>query len=65
MDVFEIKQAIKELSTKDQWELSEWFQEFMADEWDKQIERDVKAGKLDRFFAQADNDAAAGRLTPL
>ncbi len=65
MDVFEIKQAIKELSTKDQWELSEWFQEFMADEWDKEIERDMKAGKLDKLFAKADDAFAAGRSTPL
>ncbi len=46
-------------------ELSAWFQEFMADEWDKEIERDVAAGRLDKIIAKADADIEAGRCTPL
>ncbi len=33
--------------------LRDWFQNYLADEWDKQIEADAKAGKLDRLADQA------------
>src|SRR5256885_12423146 len=35
------------------------------DEWDRQIEEDVKTGRLDKLFAQAEADIAAGRTKPL
>jgi hypothetical protein len=31
----------------------EWFANYDADAWDRQIESDVKAGKLDRLAAEA------------
>ena len=44
---------------------SQWFEEFIADAWDRQIEDDVRAGRLDRAGAKADEDFEAGRCTPL
>lgn len=35
------------------------------DEWDKQIERDVKAGKLDKLAQEAKREYEAGETTPL
>ena len=35
------------------------------DEWDRQIEEDVRTGRLDKLFAQAEADIAAGRTKPL
>jgi hypothetical protein len=61
----EIQQAIMALSEKEQWKLVEWFREFMANQWDREIERDVAAGKFDKFFAKADEDRNAGRFTSL
>ncbi len=31
----------------------EWFAKYDADAWDRQIESDVRAGKLDRLAAEA------------
>ena len=35
------------------------------DEWEKQIERDSNAGKLDHFLSELKEDIAAGRVKPL
>ena len=44
---------------------SQWFEELMADAWDRQIEADALAGRLDAAAKQADDDFEAGRCTPL
>ncbi len=49
MSVLELEQAISQLSAEELSRFAEWFEEFMADEWDKQIERDVAAGKFDKL----------------
>jgi len=43
----------------------EWFLEFEADAWDRQMEQDAKAGKLDALANKALDDHKAGRTTPL
>lgn len=35
------------------------------DEWERQIARDSKSGKLDHLLAELDEDIAAGRVKPL
>ena len=35
------------------------------DEWEKQIERDSNAGKLDHLLAELKEDIKAGRVKPL
>jgi len=65
MSVLELEQAISQLPREELARFAEWFEEFMADEWDKQIERDVAAGKFDKIFAKADEDIATGRFSPL
>jgi hypothetical protein len=61
----EIQKAIQELPEKEQWKFKEWLDEFMADQWDRQIERDAAAGNFDKFTAKADEDMKAGRCKPL
>jgi hypothetical protein len=34
----------------------------LEDEWDKRIERDAKAGRLDHFKTEIARDRAAGKL---
>jgi hypothetical protein len=65
MSVLELEQSISQLSPEDLSKFAAWFEEYMADEWDKQIERDVAAGKFDKIFTKADEDFEAGRCTPL
>jgi hypothetical protein len=61
----QIEQAIAALPHDDIVALAEWFAEFHADLWDKQIEADAKAGKLDKFAAEARAEIAAGKVRPL
>lgn len=65
MSVKEIEKAIKELSADEIVELTEWFDEFRADAWDKQIAADSDSGKLDRLIGQAHRCFEAGNITPL
>lgn len=43
----------------------EWFERYVADEWDKQIELDARAGRLDHPASEAQAEHAASRTTPL
>jgi hypothetical protein len=65
MTVKELKSAIARLSAPELAELAAWFEEFQADAWDKQIERDVRAGRLDALIKQADEEFKVGRCRPL
>ena len=51
--ILEIEQAVKKLSSKDLSRFREWFEEYDAQNWDKQFERDAKSGKLDQLANQA------------
>jgi hypothetical protein len=60
-----IEQDIASLTPGEVAKLARWFAEFHADLWDKQIEEDAKSGKLDKLFAEAEADIAAGKIRPL
>ena len=60
-----IEQDITSLAPADVRKLAEWLEEYKADMWDAQIEADAKAGKLDKLFAEAEVDIAAGKVRPL
>jgi hypothetical protein len=62
MSVTEIESAIQKLDSNQLTELSRWFEAFVADAWDDQIEADAKAGKLDHFKDEIAKDRAAGKL---
>lgn len=61
----ELKQTVSKLSSEELLQFSEWFEEFMADQWDKKIEADILSGRLDTVGKNADNDFIAGRTKPL
>jgi len=65
MSVEELEAAVAKLAPDELSRFSQWFQEFMADAWDEQIERDALAGRLDRLGQEADDDYDAGRCTPI
>lgn len=65
MDVKEIESAIAKLPPAKVAELAEWFEEFYAQIWDKQLEQDLKAGRLDSLLKQAEEDHESGRCEPL
>ncbi len=60
-----IEQQIQALSAQELAQLRTWFLEFDWALWDRQLERDVAAGKLDALAEKALRDHAAGKTTPL
>ena len=50
----EIEEAIKRLREPQLGKLRQWFDEYVADLWDAQIEADAKAGKLDFLLTEAE-----------
>ncbi len=63
--VQEIQQAIASLSDDDYARVREWMAEFESDSWDRQIEADVEAGRLDFLIAEAIEARDQGRLIDL
>ena len=58
MSITEIKQAIRELSPEELMRFHAWFEEYCAEVWDKQIETDVKSGRLDKLIAETEEEQA-------
>jgi hypothetical protein len=48
-----LEDQVKSLSPEDLSEFRRWFLEWDNDEWDRQIERDATAGKLDALASAA------------
>jgi len=63
--VHEIEQAIRNLGPQDLAELRDWFAAFDAELWDKQLEQDVGAGRLDWLADEALRDLSEGRCRDL
>ncbi len=65
MSLEEFESEVTRLSKPDLAAFSQWFEEFAANLWDKQIETDIASGKLNHRGRQADEHFDAGRCTPL
>lgn len=63
--VEKIEQQVQMLSSQELAQFRAWFLEFDWAAWDRQIERDVRAGRLDVLGGQALRDHAAGKTKPL
>jgi hypothetical protein len=59
--VDEIKRAIEQLPKPEFWRLSEWVIQKHEDEWDRQIEKDIHAGKLDKLAEEAIEEYKTGK----
>jgi len=63
-----ILKEVKNLSSQERQELWDRVAAEEAnnlDDWEKQIKRDSKAGKLDHLLAELKEDIQAGRVKPL
>jgi hypothetical protein len=65
MSVEELESVVSGLPVADLARFSQWFEEFLANQWDRQIEADMQAGRLDTVLKRADEHYEAGRCTPL
>ncbi|CDX20709.1 hypothetical protein LCM4577_28915 [Mesorhizobium sp. LCM 4577] len=61
----QIEKSVAELSPEELKAFAAWFEALQADLWDKQIEADARAGRLDKLAEQALADHRAGRTRPL
>lgn len=64
-EVEQLEQKIQNLSEAELTQFRAWFADFDAKAWDRQIERDANAGKLDALADKALRDHAAGKSQPL
>lgn len=61
----EVQAAIEQLPEVEIRQLAQWLQEYLDDQWDKQIEADLASGKLNRLIAKAETDIAANNVRDL
>ena len=65
MTIEDIEKAIAELPPDQFAQFRDWFEQFDAARFDRKLERDAAAGKLDRFAEQAIDDFRKGRAREL
>jgi len=65
MSVEELELVVSGLTADELALFAQWFDEFRAEQWDRQIEADVLAGKLDAAGKRAEDDFESGRCTSL
>ena len=61
----EIEQAIEKLPREELFQLTGWLSSHFSDAWDRQIEEDIRAGRLDNLAAEAIAEHRAGQSLPL
>ena len=59
--VEKIEQDIRKLNRDELLAFRRWFREYDSDEWDRQIEEDIRAGKLDKLAEEALAEHRAGK----
>jgi len=65
MTLHDIESAVARLGPDELAKFRAWFVEFDADAWDRQIEEDANAGRLDALAEEALEDHRSGRTTEL
>ena len=65
MSFEELQTAVTDLPAEEFARFSQWFEEYLADRWDREIEADILAGRLDAAGESADEDFEAGRCKRL
>ena len=65
MTLHDIESAVARLAPDELAKFRAWFVEFDSDAWDRQIEEDANAGRLDALAEEVLEDHRAGRTTEL
>ena len=65
MTVEDLEKAVAQLPPDELARFRAWFEAFEADRFDRKIERDAKAGKLDRLAEEALAEFRAGNAREL
>jgi len=64
MDIKQIEVATTQLPPEELAELVSWLEDYHAQVWDKQIENDLEAGRLDKVLAEVEEEYEAGLTGP-
>ena len=59
--VQKLENEVRQLNPDELSAFRDWFRKYDSDEWDKEIERDILAGRLDRLAKEAIAAHKAGR----
>jgi len=59
--VEKLENEVQQLNPDELAAFRDWFRRYDSDEWDKEIERDVSAGRLDKLAEEAIAAHKAGR----
>jgi hypothetical protein len=59
--VEKLEKEVQQLNPDELAAFRGWFRQYDSDEWDKEIERDVSAGRLDKLAQEAIAAHKAGR----
>ena len=65
MSVQEIETEVTRLPAEELSRFSKWFEEYLADQWDRQIEADSLAGRFNAAGQRAEAEFKAGGCQPL
>jgi hypothetical protein len=65
VSLHELEAAITQLPVDELTAFARWFDEYLADAWDRRIEADIRTGRLDDAGRRADAEFEAGRCKPL
>ena len=60
--VEKLENEVQQLNPDELATFRDWFRKYDADEWDKEVERDILAGRLDRLAEEAIAAHKAGRI---
>ncbi|HEX3889477.1 MAG TPA: hypothetical protein VHX90_01385 [Verrucomicrobiae bacterium] len=63
--VQDIESAIERLDDSSLGQLSSWFEDYLAEKWERRFARDVNEGKFDRLGEAADRAFEQGKCRPL
>ena len=65
MSLEELESEVSKLSAAELARFSDWFAEFAADQWDLQIEKDIRRGRFEAAGKRADRNFERGNCKPL
>lgn len=63
--VADIEKALQAMPVEDAWKVADWLQHYLDEKWDRRIDEDIAAGRLDKLADKALKDYHAGRVKPL
>lgn len=65
MSLKELEAAVSQLPADELNAFACWFEEYLADAWDRRIEADIQSGRLDPLGRRADADFDVGRCASI